>query len=73
MLTPWFPKHIKPARPGCYEVDFNSREDDPTREYQYWTGENWYYGEQWPTDDWPRSVPVPPLFHRSWRGLTNEA
>ena len=37
-LTPWYPGHIKPARPGVYETDPRT---DPERNYQHWDGKVW--------------------------------
>jgi len=33
-LTPWFPKTVKPIRPGVYQVDYAGN-------YSYWTGDSW--------------------------------
>lgn len=72
MLTQWFPNYIKPVWAGCYEVNFGTgKGNNAVTEYQYWNGEDWYYGEQRPTDDWQRRIKVSPLFHKPWRGLTH--
>ena len=36
-LTPWFPGHIKPVRPGVYEKQDPSGADD----FQHWNGRFW--------------------------------
>ena len=36
-LTPWFPAHIKPARPGVYFVKGAAG----MRGYAYWSGRLW--------------------------------
>lgn len=38
-LTPWFPGHIKPARPGVYQRQFNATPDLPL--YSRWDGNAW--------------------------------
>ena len=73
-LTPWFPAHVKPARPGVYKKDFSLITD--IREFQYWTGNRWIYGADTPEDTAANlrnsrhygAHPGP----RPWRGLAEK-
>lgn len=67
-LTPWFPGHIKPARPGVYQ-----QMADGMLGYQCWSGSVWY---GWSTsidmaaDDYCQ---VGSRFQNdSWRGLAED-
>ena len=37
-LTPWFPGHIKPVRPGVYQTDSDGY---PEPLFQHWNGRFW--------------------------------
>jgi hypothetical protein len=39
-LTPWFPGHIKPVRPGVYETD---NQGGRGKCFQHWDGKRWGY------------------------------
>jgi hypothetical protein len=71
-LTPWFPGHIKPVRPGVYERDLSHGP------YALWTGRIWLAAKRTKTQ--ARFCGVPSgyqpdeedPFNPSWRGLAKE-
>jgi len=40
-MTRWFPPHIKPARPGVYEVKFTPKGLYESYFYAMWNGKRW--------------------------------
>jgi hypothetical protein len=65
-LTPWFPGHIKPVRPGVYQR--------ASLTYSYWTGAHWVASA-----DTVQEAARPTFFDLpscvqdwSWRGLAEE-
>lgn len=69
-LTPWFPGHIKPVRPGVYQTRYRGSTDG----YSYWTGKRWSnqcldiefchsHG-----DDWTYGA----VQRKEWRGLAED-
>ena len=63
-LTPWFPKTVKPVRPGAYQVDYAGN-------YSYWTGDSWCL----PVCDRHLALRIRQLSSiqaRTWRGLAEE-
>jgi len=69
-LTPWFPAHIKPVRPGVYDTRFR---DGPKLVcgYSFWTGTQW--SVQWwrvETATARRSTDGA-IQDKEWRGLTS--
>lgn len=69
-LTPWFPGHIKPHRPGVYELDFTwSRE----RWFARWTGWEWAVPRSTPTLAEEQVLVSLVQDDLPWRGLAHEA
>ena len=67
--TPWFPGNIKPAYPGVYET----RETDNDKFYNYFDGENWYWGSKAPDEarkDDPMAQEKQKELVVKWRGLS---
>jgi hypothetical protein len=72
-LTPWFPGHIKPVRPGVYQTLQNCDGVGPF--LQYWNGRFWGLmcrpnngidlPERWKNDSSSNQ-------HCRWRGLAEE-
>jgi hypothetical protein len=66
-LTPWFPPHIKPVRPGVYIASVAKQEF-----YRRWTGKYWCYGAydialaRTLKRKWPDNFPP------NWRGLNED-
>lgn len=59
-LTPWFPMHVKPHRPGVYRL----RRHDPERiSYARWDGRIWRF-----TSDTVESAAK--QVHKSWQCYT---
>lgn len=76
--TEWFPHSIKPARPGVYERDYGIVDDqEQYPEYQYWDGNDWYYGCDSPGETFAMYLSSQVNFgkydicymERSWRGV----
>jgi len=71
--TKWFPASQDPWESGVYEREYNSWSGD----YQYWDGQNWYYGSNDVVDTFKIGVnPDKRLavlhVNRRWRGLAND-
>lgn len=68
-LTPWFPPHIKPARPGVYQTRFLCHAPG----YSYWDG--WRWGNQRTTADYAKNLAGPISVadqYKTWRGLAQK-
>ena len=65
-LTPWFPWHIKPVRPGVYQRESLS--------YSYWTGSHWVASDQTVKEAAdPRFFDLPSCVQdMPWRGIAEE-
>lgn len=69
-LTPWFPGHIKPVRPGVYQQMSGSG----TRlGYQRWDGERWFSWHATPAGAASAVFAVMGEFQNDpWRGLASD-
>jgi hypothetical protein len=43
-MTPWFPGHVKPTRPGAYA------RQSPAGPFSYWDGKRWGLGSRSPAE-----------------------
>lgn len=66
-LTPWYPGHIKPARPGVYQQLSGFRKSVG---YQFWDGVSWYSWEATPEKAAESKCKVAISWQSDkWRGL----
>jgi hypothetical protein len=66
-LTPWFPGHIKPVRPGVYEVRFSAMGG-----FAYWDGSLWGWAQITCAQARRRRDSHGASQQKSWRGLAKE-
>ena len=68
-LTGWYPTHLKPIRPGVYEVRIpDSADPFGTRYFSYWDGTLWRSVATTPYDASLQSLKSWSQV-REWRGL----
>lgn len=65
--TPWFPKEVKPVRPGVYEVDYPMY----SPWFRYFDGKRWRFGCCSPSNATESCIPVK-LALLPWRGLASD-
>lgn len=67
-LTPWYPGHIKPARPGVYETQLVGG----GCRYQHWNG-RWWGLLSWTPENAANLASWPSEFQSNdWRGLAEK-
>jgi hypothetical protein len=60
--TEWFPAHIKPTRPGLYQIS-----EGPNRFWAWWNGQHWLSCTV--AYETASVQPKAPLQNKVWRGL----
>lgn len=66
--TPWFPKHVKPVRPGFYENLFF----ETSTTYRFFDGKNWHYGNSDLKSASKYTDVIKDNHKRPWRGLASD-
>ena len=66
-LTPWFPGHIKPVRPGVYEVDMRV-----CCEFALWDGGRWGWAHSTIKQANRFRATDRACQHKKWRGLAEQ-
>lgn len=73
-LTPWFPPHKKPTRPGVYRTRYFSviySYSGYTYSFSLWDGENWRVGRL--TKEAAAHVELrSDIQNREWRGILKD-
>lgn len=63
LLTSWFPEHIKPVRPGYYEIKGAVSTFRIHNPFKFWSGEAWHH-DAGDVKCWQQCV--------EWRGLISD-